>query len=56
MKAVTVSKATVDYSGIENLRNLLMRLVENNAHELPEEAIQGKSEIKDYFLNTPFDK
>ncbi|VVB53187.1 Uncharacterised protein [uncultured archaeon] len=58
MKAATATATTpkADFSQVDKLRDLLMRLVETNAHELPTEAIQGKNEIKRYFLGKEHSK
>lgn len=56
MKAVVVQQPRPDVSQVDKLRDILMRLVETNAHELTTEAIQGKNEIKKYFLGKELSK
>jgi len=56
MKAFNASKQKTDCPGIDSLRDLLMRLVETRSHELPEEALRSKAEIRDYFLSKQLSK
>lgn len=39
------------YSGIEQLKELLQQLIATRSDELPPEAFQSKSIVKEYFLN-----
>jgi hypothetical protein len=46
----TNKKQDLDYSTIDRLREALIKLVETRSHELPEEALQVKREIRNYFI------
>jgi hypothetical protein len=51
MKAVLIEETKEVASSIDKLRDLLMLLVETSSHELPDEALQSKRLVKDYFFS-----
>jgi hypothetical protein len=50
MKSVTEVQIKEEHSGIDRLKEILLKLVETHSHELPDEAIQSKRLVKDYFF------